>query len=436
MVNNMKKIFSLISVILVLTSSTTPVYAFRIRQSDLHDIIVGRPHLDDTAEESESGCTNNDSSGSGGGDASSAARSQADAPTSSETGKAYNGAEIFSQAQKDQINANKGVYEEAATAAGIPWQMVAVIHNNEHGLAVDNPSNGQGIYQDYERLGNGGRDYPPGPVSQEEFKRQSIWAARFLKGKTSLPLTGDGSEKGVKDSFFGYNGRASAYKAQAFNLGFNAETEGYEGSPYVMNKADEKRDPAVQGTNGTWGQIKRDGEGIEYPANDFYGAFVQYGALAGLAGCSTSTELGAKIAEIAEREFAANGGKDLEASNGEFKYTDGNKEQWCADFVSWVLKEAESPFDSGVSGGWRIPAVTSVKAWFEAHGSYHAAGSGYTPKVGDIVIYKNGMSHVNIVVAVNGTTMTTIGGNETNGIRKTDKSITSSSITGFGTKSN
>lgn len=54
-----------------------------------------------------------------------------------------------------------------------------------------------------------------------------------------------------------------------------------EGSPYVMNRADAKRDPTVEPTksNNTWGQIKVDYGKIEYNANLDYGAYVLYEAL-------------------------------------------------------------------------------------------------------------------------------------------------------------
>ena len=79
-----------------------------------------------------------------------------------------------------------------------------------------------------------------------------------------------------------YNGMAAAYKTQAINLGFSsAEANVGEGSPYVMNRADKRRDPTVEPTksNRTWGQIKSDGGSMVYPANTDHGAFVLFKAL-------------------------------------------------------------------------------------------------------------------------------------------------------------
>lgn len=192
------------------------------------------------------------------------------------SGKDYKGSEVFSSEQLSAITANQPLYEEAAKEVGMPWQMIAVIHLRESGLRKSNPDNGQGIYQDYERL-NG--PYPAGDVDDAEFIRQTKWAAAFLKNKASQPdLVASKDEGQIKDAFFGYNGKADVYIQQATSLGFS---EGYEGSPYVMNVADAKRDPAVAGSDGSWGQIKQDGGPIEYPANNDHGAYVMYAALSG-----------------------------------------------------------------------------------------------------------------------------------------------------------
>lgn len=204
----------------------------------------------------------------------------------SAAGKDYEGNPVLDNAQITLINTNQPFYEEAAKEVGIPWQMIAVIHLRESGLGRENPGNGQGIYQDYAKS-NG--PYPAGPVDDAEFTRQTKWAAAFLKNKASEPAKlATGDEGQVKDAFYGYNGRAGVYETQAKALGFS---NGYDGSPYVMNRADSKRDPKVNPTG--WGQIKSDGGSIEYPANNGYGAFVIYQALAG----SSSAPVCPKAAE-------------------------------------------------------------------------------------------------------------------------------------------
>lgn len=202
----------------------------------------------------------------------------------------YKGDKIFSDDQVTKIKSNQETYQKAAAKVGIPWQMLAVVHLREHGLAIDNPSNGQGVYQDYGYTHNNGKPYPPGPVDDAEFLRQSINAAQDLydgAAKSLRPGLASGNADSVKSAFYGYNSGAAshAYEKQATSLGFPADKR-YEGSPYVMNRADEKRDPTVEPTksNNTWGQIKSDGGSISYPANSGFGAYVMYGGL----GASTS----------------------------------------------------------------------------------------------------------------------------------------------------
>lgn len=152
--------------------------------------------------------------------------------------------------QLEQVRANFGVYHEVQQETGVPWEVMAALHVREFGLKRVNPANGQGIYQLYST----GIYFAPGPVSDAEFKQQTILAAKFLLGKA-----GDGSRVGgpmdfsnpdkIKDALFAYNGLASQYFQQAARLGFAL---GAEGSPYVMNMADDRRNSDL---NPGWGQI-------------------------------------------------------------------------------------------------------------------------------------------------------------------------------------
>ncbi len=213
------------------------------------------------------------------------------------TNRGYNGEEVFSQDDLAKIEQNKPFYMVASQANDVPWQLIAVIHKNETSLGRNNPSNGQGVYQFYSKAGG---PYPAGPVNDAEFQRQTNFMASRLQQdyatrnhpKNLGPLKTTGTPDNViKDTLFSYNGRSSQYKQQAAGLGFVDESQGYEGSPYVMNKADAKRDPAVA-PNGTWGQVKRDNGPVEYPANNIWGAWVQYAALAGISGDSSVSSCG------------------------------------------------------------------------------------------------------------------------------------------------
>ncbi|WP_227980136.1 CHAP domain-containing protein [Nocardia spumae] len=102
------------------------------------------------------------------------------------------------------------------------------------------------------------------------------------------------------------------------------------------------------------------------------------------------------------------------------KYAEGVDEPWCADFVSWTLREAGQPLSNPNSGGWRIPGVSTLQEYFEANGRFAAVGSEYRPRPGDVVIYAAGSpfgQHTNIVLAAADHALTTIGGNERGGVR-------------------
>lgn len=112
-------------------------------------------------------------------------------------------------------------------------------------------------------------------------------------------------------------------------------------------------------------------------------------------------------------------------------YTEGMREEWCADFVSYIYKQAGQPLVNPHNGSWRIPAVVNMQRYFESEGRYRSAYT-YTPQPGDVAIY--GGRHTNIVVAVDGDTMTTIGGNEYDTVYKDSIShaMGARGLTGFG----
>lgn len=348
--------------------------------------------------------------------------------------KDYAGRPVFTQAELDSINANKSVYEEAAGDA-LPWQMIAVAHMRETRLARANPGNGQGIFQFADMHGG---PYPAGPVDDAEFLRQAKLAAEFLVGKLASNYSANRTlgktptTAAVKDTFFSYNGRAGVYATQAGQLGFDPLTEGYEGSPYVMNKADAKRDPGEAAPN-TWGQIKRDYGPIEYPANADYGAYVQYAAMAGIstsgtAACNTNanpihctneteapgeSNVRRNAVCLAQKELALwQSGELSPAAGSHTKYTQGRHEDWCADFVSWIYNQVGYPLEPAPFPEGSVPAVAGIQAIGEKGQKffYHGLGNGYTPVPGDMVILAG--THVNMVINVDGNNITIIGGNQ------------------------
>lgn len=151
------------------------------------------------------------------------------------------------------------------------------------------------------------------------------------------------------------------------------------------------------------------------------------------------TEVGKKVVAVAERELQL---KPVEYDSNVLKYSSGNREPWCADFVSWVYKEAGVPFSGGASGGWRIAAVLNLQKFFQNTPGYEYFEVGQKPpQPGDVAFYIGSQTpdggstrHVNIVTEVNDNVMMTIGGNESDTVKKSTRKIEkgSMSLVGFG----
>lgn len=111
----------------------------------------------------------------------------------------------------------------------------------------------------------------------------------------------------------------------------------------------------------------------------------------------TMHNLGARVACIAQRQWLA-WQTEPQLHNALLNdYTDGNPyEEWCADFVSYVYKQAGAPFTGGErGGGWdEYNANNIINMGF----SYHAANSGYIPQPGDVAFFNYAGGHVEIVV--------------------------------------
>jgi hypothetical protein len=77
-------------------------------------------------------------------------------------------------------------------------------------------------------------------------------------------------------------------------------------------------------------------------------------------------------------------------------YTDGvPNEEWCADFVSYVYKQAGYPFAQGDTNGWDENVAYNIQY---LGFSMHPALSGYIPQAGDVAYFNYGGGHVEIVV--------------------------------------
>lgn len=101
------------------------------------------------------------------------------------------------------------------------------------------------------------------------------------------------------------------------------------------------------------------------------------------------------------------------------KYSEGVEEEWCADFVSWTMREAGVPLANPHSGSWRIPGVYTLTEYYQSVGRF-VSPNAHTPQLGDVVLYapeSTFRQHTNIVLAYEDGVLTTIGGNENRKIR-------------------
>ena len=213
--------------------------------------------------------------------------------------KNYAGDTVWTEEQLKVIHENQSVYEAAAAESGVPWQAIATMHSLETSLAKSNPANGQGLYQLYMYTAGGTNDkafLPAGPVSDEEFLRQTKIAANEMKQIIEGDHLDPSSDEGIKDLLFQYNGKAQQYIDKAKALGFSdADAKIGEGSPYVMNRYDARRDPNSSEMDPAWpGRFVADGVYDSSSTQYDFGGFVKYIALTGgsvshtYTGCGTS----------------------------------------------------------------------------------------------------------------------------------------------------
>lgn len=214
----------------------------------------------------------------------------------------YNGEPVIDQASLKRIEENKPVYEAAANEQGFEWQILAAIHGMESSFVNNkNPKgNSQGVYQFLELDGM----FPAGQkISPAEFEKQTKMAAEQIRKNYSQGL--DLSvENDIKRMFYNYNSGPKGSKLYNDNarkwLHYTEEQIKIgEGSPYVMNLADEQRDSRH---NEHWQEFHCDHNCIDR-ATVRPGAFLIYKALGGRGSASgnncTGGETGNLIADTA-----------------------------------------------------------------------------------------------------------------------------------------
>lgn len=125
------------------------------------------------------------------------------------------------------------------------------------------------------------------------------------------------------------------------------------------------------------------------------------------------------------------------------EYTQGKREAWCADFVSWVYMRSGYPLLP--LPNWKVPlawkdyeGVPNIKDTFLNAGGYKEYSKGYVPSIGDVVIFGDEKSHVGIFVSLEGNVLRTIEGNsEHEGspdrvVNRTYDNIATAGIMGYG----
>lgn len=153
---------------------------------------------------------------------------------------------------------------------------------------------------------------------------------------------------------------------------------------------------------------------------------------------SNLTKQQANIIMLAKQEYLKH---PVSYDQNVLKYTDGNKEAWCADFISWAMQQTGNSYKNPNSGSWRIPGVYTLQEFYKTQNKYVSADVMYEPKVGDVAFYIGrhtfdmfSTEHVSLIVEVKGDMMTTIGGNEGGKLRLDSQKISpgENSLIGFG----
>lgn len=114
------------------------------------------------------------------------------------------------------------------------------------------------------------------------------------------------------------------------------------------------------------------------------------------------------------------------------RYSQGRKEAWCANFVSWAHRKAGKPLPGNQRS---LASVQYMESQMKKAGKVHRG----TPKPGDIIFFKNrGQSdrgsgrHVGIVERVSNGQVHTIEGNSGNMVRRRSYDLRNARISGYG----
>lgn len=151
-----------------------------------------------------------------------------------------------------------------------------------------------------------------------------------------------------------------------------------------------------------------------------------------------ANDVGSGLVDLASKYMGIN------EKDGSYKmFTNGRTESWCADFVTYVVKEYAKENGLKVASGFGSPAVSNLMSWAQKNGVFDNTSKmsnnqklDYAKNnlsVGDVIIWKsNGASHTGIVKSIKSDgTFTTVEGNSSDQVKSNKKSIYDKSLTGF-----
>lgn len=145
-----------------------------------------------------------------------------------------------------------------------------------------------------------------------------------------------------------------------------------------------------------------------------------------------------RLVQVAKDQLKSSNPDRFNDTNNKYqRYMGIVGQHWCAAFVSWCANEAGIarsiiPHSAAVDNFYSYYAV-------QKHGKFHSLSSGYTPKPGDLIIWKDGQnpkgwSHIGIVEKVQGGKLYTIEGNSGDKVsRNIWNSVAATGCTGFAT---
>ncbi len=132
-----------------------------------------------------------------------------------------------------------------------------------------------------------------------------------------------------------------------------------------------------------------------------------------------------------------------EADGSYKKFTNGRVEAWCADFVSYVVKETYEQNGKKLPEGFGSASVARLQSWAKENGCYTQTSDKDTSsrgnfianniKTGDIIIFQdNGASHTGLVESIDPDgTIHTIEGNTSNQVARRTYDPNKNTISGF-----